>query len=155
MTILAAVILAAAATAPAEEKAPERNVPPAARVRELLEVTGAAQTSLMVTDHLLASFKQLMPQVPPEVWTEARLLFDAEEMLALVVPVYQKHLSAEDVEAGIAFWKTEAGRRFKTAQPSILSESMAIGEAWGRKMAKDLLDRLKERGFTPPGAPQG
>ena len=146
MMILEIVV---AATLAGSAPAPARNVPSAERVRELLTVTGAAESSRIVIDQMMQSFHKMFPQVPDKLWNEMADVLQTEDLLDLTVPVYQEHLSAEDLELAIAFWKSEAGQRFREAQPAILSESMQLGQAWGQKKAQEVLGRLKERGYVP------
>jgi hypothetical protein len=47
-----------------------------------------------------------------------------EELINAVVPIYQKHLSHSDIQAIIAFYNTDAGKRYLKEQPAMQAESM-------------------------------
>jgi hypothetical protein len=50
-------------------------------------------------------------------------LFSFEAISDALIPAYQKNLSAADVEAGIDFYTSEAGKRLLTKLPTIIHEA--------------------------------
>jgi hypothetical protein len=54
-------------------------------------------------------------------------LFDFEGISETLVPVYQKNLSAADVQAGIDFYSSESGKRLLEKVPVIIRESNESG----------------------------
>jgi hypothetical protein len=67
-----------------------------------------------------------------------------ESLVDMLVPVYMRHFSEEDLDAAIAFHESPAGRRFIAAQPLVLQESMQLGEQWGLHLAEKTLRALAE-----------
>ena len=64
----------------------------------------------------------------------------------MMVPVYQKHLTAEEVDELIRFFSTPVGRSFIKKQPGIMTDSMKIGADWGERIAERVLEKLESEG---------
>lgn len=120
-------------------KAKERDI------RKLMQMTGAANMGLQVADSMIAQFKKGMPQIPDEFWTEFRNEINANELTNLVVPIYAKHFSHDDIKQLIAFYKTPIGKKLIALQPQIMQESMAAGQKWGTKIGQRAIKKLRER----------
>lgn len=119
------------------------GAPPASaeRVKELLVAAGVARQGELIMDQLLRALRTSQPGIPAEFWDEMKQAIGSGEFVELLVPLYQKHLSAPDVEAAIAYWTSEPGRRFAAAQPEIMAESEKAGREW----ALVLLERMKTK----------
>lgn len=100
-------------------------------VKELLAVTGAGDMAVNMMEQMIPSMKRMMPNAPEEFWIELSKQIDGKELEELVVPVYQKYLTQEDVDAQLRFLKSDAGQKMVQAQPLIVQESMMIGQQWG------------------------
>jgi hypothetical protein len=114
------------------------------KVRRLMVLTGAEDTGKQMLDMMSRHFER-MPNVPPGFMRTFREVAAEESMVDLLVPVYMKHFSEEDLDAAIAFHESPAGKRFIAAQPLVLQESMRIGEQWGAHLAEKTLRALVEQ----------
>ena len=56
------------------------------------------------------------------------------ELIDLMTPVYQKHISLDDLRAINAFYQTEAGKRIGAAVVGITADSMPVGQQWAMKL---------------------
>lgn len=112
-------------------------------IRKLLAITGSAQLGTQVMGQLMGTMKQSMPNVPDKFWSDFQKEVRADELIDLIVPVYDKNLSQDDVRALIKFYETPTGKRFVAALPIITQQSMAVGQEWGRGIAQRVVDRLK------------
>jgi len=70
-----------------------------------------------------------------------------DDLVAMLVPVYQKHMTIEDLRGLVEFYETPLGKKFITSTPAIMEESMQVGQAWGMKLGQELSKRLEERGY--------
>ena len=111
-------------------------------VRKLLILTGTDKISMQIMVNMFAKFKELLPQVPEEFWQEALKEFNADELIDLIIPVYAKHFSHDDIKEMIAFYESPLGKKITAALPSITQESMKLGELWGRDIAEKVKQRL-------------
>ena len=115
-------------------------------IRAFLRLTGAARRGIASMDRMIQSYRAVMPQVPEQFWVEFRRDLDEEAMIELLVPIYAKHLSHEDVRALIEFYRSEAGQRFLQALPDIQRESRQAGQRLGATLAERLERRLRSEG---------
>ena len=114
-----------------------------ADILKMLKLTGADKLGEQVLQQMIASLKPLAPNVPEEFWTQFHQEFDMNKMIDLLIPVYTKHLTHEDVQAAIAFYETPAGKNLIAAQPKIVADSMVIGQRWGQELAQKIMARLQ------------
>jgi uncharacterized protein len=120
----------------------------ATAVRQLLVATGTRQNLDMMMDQMMVLYEKRFPSVPTEFWTEFRKQMNDDEMIALVVPIYAKYLSIDDVRAATAFYESPAGKRVVAALPQIMKESMQVGAAWGEAAGRRIMDQLKQKGYV-------
>jgi uncharacterized protein len=116
-------------------------------IRKLLEATGTTKTMPQMMDQMIAEFRKALPNVPPQFWEDFRKEVNVDELIGLIVPVYDKHLSLEDVKAANAFFATPAGKRFAEKLPVMSSESFEVGRQWGEAKGRLVAERLKEKGL--------
>jgi uncharacterized protein len=130
-TLLVAAPLAAATK---EEKA-----------RKPLDVMNAGAMGVQMVDQMLGSMKQNLPTASPEFFDGFRKQVNAAEFVDLLVPIYAKHLSEEEMDALTAFFSSPVGKSFLAKQPAIMTDSMAAGSAWGEKIAAKVVEELMKK----------
>jgi hypothetical protein len=155
--ILRLLVLALALQSGFAESAPAQ-APTRDDIRKLLLLTGADKIALQVVEQMVASFKTTAPNVSQGFWDQFIAEVDPKDFIEMAVPAYEQHLSAADVAAAIAYYQTEGGRHFVAAQPLIMKDTMAAGEAWGAALGAKIAKRLQEQQAAapavPPAAPQ-
>ncbi|HEV3410924.1 MAG TPA: DUF2059 domain-containing protein, partial [Puia sp.] len=53
----------------------------------------------------------------------------------------------EDIIALTAFYKTPIGQKVIKTMPLIVTESMQLGQEWGKQLSDKIIQRLKEKGY--------
>lgn len=119
-------------------------------VRELMAVMGSGNLGVQTMQTMVPTLKRLVPQAPEAFWIEFMKEVSPDELVNLIVPLYQKHLTEEDVQATIAFYKSPAGTRLVQALPVIMQESIPIGQKWGRAMALRAIEAAQAAKTKPP-----
>lgn len=120
-------------------------------IRRLLEVTGAANIGQQMMDAMVVAEKQSHPDVDPKILDRLRAKLDVNDMLEMVVAIYDRHFSTEDLQATLDFYQSPAGQRVLKELPPVMKESMAVGQAWGRQKAMELMKELeREQQQAPP-----
>jgi len=143
-----ALVLALLGTLSLRAEAPATDDPgKRADIKKLLELTGTRQLALQAIDQMIGQFKKTMPQVPAEFWKDAaaEMRMQIDELLDLQLPVYEKHLSHEDIKGLIKFYESPVGKKFVKAQPAIQMECMQAGQKWGQKIGQKIGKKLQER----------
>lgn len=119
-------------------------------LKKMMDVSGATGSYKVVIVQTFKMLKEQKSQVPEDVWTHFEKSFletSQEELVEMLVPIYQKHISLPDLKAIIAFYQSPAGKRFSEKTPVIIQESMQLGQQWGMKLAQEFDKKLKEKGY--------
>ena len=58
-------------------------------------------------------------------------------LLEMLMPVYDKYYTNEDLEGLIAFYGTPLGQKMLKNSPDVMRESQSIGFQWGSKIGQD------------------
>lgn len=125
------------------------------KVRRLMAATGAEASGRMMLDMMTQHF-QRMSTLPPGFMEKFREVAEEESMVDMLVPVYMKHFTEEDLDAALAFHESPAGKRFLAAQPLVMQEAKEVGEQWGVRLAEKTLQALKEEARqTQPARHEG
>ena len=116
----------------------------------MFEVSGTENVYKSVITQVFGMFKQQYSQVDPTVWEELEAEFmqtSMDEIVEMLVPVYEKHLSQDDLQTVIDFYMTDTGKKFAEKTPLITQESMQIGQAWGQKIGEEFVKKMEEKGY--------
>ena len=117
---------------------------------EMFQVSGSEETFKVAINQILAAYKGQYPQVSAEIWTEMEAEFQKASMNELVVmlaPAYQKHLTQKDLQELIKFYKTPIGTKFAKKTPLLTREAMQVGQQWGMKIGQDFAAKMKAKGY--------
>lgn len=101
-------------------------------VTRLMEVTDLRTA-------LDCSINGMVAALPQEIRSDVRGAIDTGELLKRLMPVYERHLDRETLEALLAFYETEAGKQWLRAQGPIMEDSMAISKIY----TQECVQRLK------------
>lgn len=115
------------------------------KIIELLELTGSGNLGEQYAKQLLATFKKTYDQVDEEIWNSIEKEIHGEDLIKLVVPIYNKYYTMEDLDQIIAFYQSPVGVKMVASMPQIMSESMAAGQEWGKEIAQKILEKLEDK----------
>ncbi|MGK5092721.1 DUF2059 domain-containing protein [Deltaproteobacteria bacterium TL4] len=127
------------------------KMPPSkqADIELLMKITGATRLGNQVVDQVLSQLEEMLPKVPKTFWKEARLEAAPEKLISLIVPVYDKHLTHEEIKGLIQFYTSPLGQKFVSVVPKISDESIAMSQEWGGKLTLELAKKLEQAGYHP------
>jgi hypothetical protein len=85
---------------------------------------------------------------------------DLSGMLDDMVPVYERHLTKQDVSAMLAFYESPTGQKMLREQPAMMAEAMQAMRPRMEKMMGDITDEAEkmakeEQKATPPATSDG
>lgn len=115
------------------------------KIKSLMTLTGSGNLGVSMIDTMIESFKKTMPEVPNEFWIEFRKEVNAEEIVNLMIPIYDKYFTEKEVDELIAFYNTPIGKKMISTLPTIMKESMEVGKIWGQELGKKVYNRLKDQ----------
>lgn len=146
MIIAIALCVASASIAVSQDDVESRLTQVA---RELLEVTGAGELGIRMMSQMIDAKRQGMPNVPDEFWQDFMAGVNPDDLNRLVVPIYARHFTVEEMKTMIAFYKTPVGQKLVSKLPVITQESMMVGRRWGMELGTRIAQRLKDSGLVP------
>lgn len=116
-------------------------------LKKLFEVNGTNQTYQSAIKQMIIMYKQQNQDVSAEVWDEFEnefLKISLDDLSGMLVPVYSKYLTLDDLKVMIAFYETPVGKKYAANAPVIMQESMQVGALWGAKIGEDFAKRIQE-----------
>ena len=113
-------------------------------VRQLLNNSNSGEMGMQMIDQMLPMMKQIVPDAPEQFWQDFRAEVNADEMIEMVIPIYQKYLTEEDIQAINAFYNTPEGQKLIRVQPYIMQESMQAGQQWGEELSNRVIKKYQE-----------
>ncbi len=119
-------------------------------IKALMHASGSGSLGDQMLKRMIPSLKKMVPQAPESSWAETISEIDTDEVEKKIMPIYQKYLTEEDVQAINAFYNTPAGKKIIQVQPRIMQESYAVGQKWGQKTAKQILLKYQEQSKSKP-----
>jgi uncharacterized protein len=98
------------------------------------------------------SFKTEVPNATPDQLKKVDVIsdevfrdFPLQEMIDAIIPIYQKHLTRQDLQGIIAFYSSPAGQKLQKEQPAMMAEGMQAGQQIMLKRIPDINARIHER----------
>jgi hypothetical protein len=98
-----------------------------AKVHDLLVLTKTNETTQMYIDNVLATLEQ---QGSTSLLKAFRKDFTVEAMTEMIVDIYAKHFTAEEIDEIAAFYDSPFGQKYIALRPVITQETIAASQAW-------------------------
>jgi len=119
-------------------------------LKKMIQVSGSEVAYKGIVNQMITMFKQQQSNVPAEFWNEfsAEMNRDAVgQLVEMLTPIYQKHLTESDIQSVISFYETPVGRKFAEKTPLITQESMQAGQEWGKQIGERVMEKLRTKGY--------
>ncbi len=113
-------------------------------IRKLLEVTGSGKLGMQVLQQFVQQFKTAFPNAPEKYWNTFVKKAHPNELIDLIVPIYDQYFTTHEIQALIKFYQTPIGKKFVSLLPKITQASMQAGQEWGRKLGRMAMEDLKK-----------
>ena len=142
------LVLVIACTASASVNAQSKSYP--TTVKKYLEASGSLSAFKSAITSMMGSFKNMNSSVPDEVWKEMEKEFlstSIDDLVGLLAPVYEKHMTEADLHEVIKFYNSPVGKKLAEKTPAIMEGSMEAGQAWGQSVGEKVMSKLKEKGY--------
>ena len=136
----ASLLLAASAVSAAP------SPPSEAQVRQLMEVFGVGRMLGQMNSQMAGMMQQQLPCVPASYWQNFIDANGTRELTERMVPIYQRHFSAADIDGLLKFYRSPLGQKVITQMPSTMAEGMQVGQQWGKQRAQTMLGDLQKQG---------
>jgi len=120
--------------------------PSEAQVRQLMDVFGVDGRLWHMNSQMAAMMQQQLPCVPSDYWQGFIDAKGVQELTERMVPIYQRHFSAADIQGLLKFYRSPLGKKVITEMPATMAEGMQLGQEWGRQRAQAMLAELQKSG---------
>lgn len=171
---IALIVSAAISSAPAQQadqtlsaghtappKSTERATPadPAptpehiAKARHLILATGISRSFQIIIPEFMDQIGNTLTQSRPDlvqdmgtVLTTLRPEFEkqSDEMIDQSARIYAGLLAEKDIDAILAFFDSDAGKKYVAAQPLFLNQLVSGMQAWQQKVSINMMSRVRE-----------
>lgn len=119
-------------------------------LQTMFKVSGSEEIYQTAISQMFTMFKEQYSSVKEETWVSLEAEFkntSINDLIELLTPTYQKHLTLEEIKGLIEFYETPVGKKYAQKSPLIMQESMQIGQQWGMKIGEEFAKKMKDKGY--------
>ncbi len=124
----------APAPAPAAEAREDAPSDRERKIRHLLEIQGIRHVRRLVIERMTEGMKASVKGMPKGYAERFLRLMEESDFESRMVAILERHLNNETLDAAIAFYDSEEGRKMVRALPEIMKENMDEGLRLGREL---------------------
>ncbi len=121
-------------------------------IRRLLQVTGAGGLALQIMSSMETNARPMLENSLPPGEYRSKLIdlfletfrskATPEALITLIVPVYDRHFSDDEIKQLTTFYETPIGKKAVAALPEVVAESQQSGKAWGEKLGRESMTEV-------------
>ena len=112
---------------------PDAHVQKLADIRRMLVLSGGDKAADQILDIMVANFKNSAPG-SEDYMVELKKELGGSKMIDMMVEIYDKYLSTEDVKGIIQFYESPAGKKMIESAPRIVEDSIAQASEISRRV---------------------
>ena len=140
--------------------APPANAPSRESVLRMLDTLHVKRTMNIMFDGMTQSMKQgarqgFLKEKPDATDEQLKMVdslfddsfkdFNIDDLIELIVVVYQRHFSQADVDGLTAFYQGPIGQKYLAEQPAMMQETMKASQDYATKQMGPGLERMQEK----------
>jgi hypothetical protein len=118
-----------------------------ADIRKLVSMTGEGELGVQIISQMIDSYRTTMPDVPSKFWDNFMREVNSQELVELIVPIYDRHFTHQEIKELIAFYQSPLGVKLIQKMPAITQESFQAGQQWGQKLGERVMEKLQREGY--------
>nr|WP_063571083.1 DUF2059 domain-containing protein [Luteibacter rhizovicinus] len=120
------------------------------QVRQLMDAVGMGRMLSQMNSQMAGVMQSALPCVPASYWQGFVDANATNQLIGRMVPVYQKHFTAEDIDGLLKFYRSPLGQKVITQMPATMAEGMQIGKQWGQERGQQMVSQLQSQGTLNP-----
>jgi len=113
----------------------------------LFDVSGSNELYRTTIKQLLTALREQHPDISEEKWAAIEKNFtepSLNELTNMLVPVYKKYFTIDDLKEIIKFYNSPAGRKFSQNLLPLTQDMLVVGNEWGRKIGQKFAERIDD-----------
>lgn len=114
-------------------------------LKRMFDASGTAEVFEVAVTSMIESQKIQYSEIPDEFWSEFEREMTQNSMNDLIeklIPVYEKHLTAQDLETITNFYRSPVGQKLAEKTPLITQEAMQVGQVWGMEIGTKIVEKI-------------
>jgi hypothetical protein len=135
LALAASMGSAVAATQPSEEQ-----------VRQLMDVVGVGKMLSQMNTQAVSVMQQSLPCIPASYWQGYMDANGTQQFIGRLVPIYQRHFTADEIEGMLKFYRSPLGQKVITEMPTTMGEANQAGLQWSKERSDQMIAELKQKG---------
>ena len=116
------------------------------QVRQLMDAIGLGKSLSQMNTQVAISMKQSLPCVSANYWQDYIDDDSSKDFVGRLVPIYQKHFTADEVEGMVKFYSSPLGQKVLTEMPLALAEANQAGQQWSHDHTQQMIAKLEQAG---------
>jgi hypothetical protein len=136
-----------AQTVPPAQTSPADQASKRVEIRKLIELTGAANISADALRQIIEPLKAGFPGVPEEFWNTFAKEVRSDELIDLVIPIYDKYYTRDEIHDLTLFYQSPVGQKTIKVLPKLSADAIEAGQEWGKMVADRAMRKLKDKGY--------
>jgi hypothetical protein len=116
------------------------------QVRQLMEAVGVGKMLAQMNAQAVTNLQQSMPCVQADFWQNYMDANQTQLFIGRLVPVYQRHFTADEMEGLLKFYRSPLGQKVITEMPNTMAEANQAGQQWSHERSEQMISELKQMG---------
>ena len=154
LIILSVIACVLAAPAAADNIAPAKR----ADIEKLMRITGPPDVTKQMSNFFILQLSQAIKASRPDLPARTYQILSEEinrvieeqmtskgGFLDMVIPIYARHFSHEEIRGLLKFYQTELGKKTIETWPLILQESMNLAQDWSKSLGPLIKNKVNQR----------
>jgi hypothetical protein len=154
LTLLTIVACVLAAPAGADNIVPAKR----ADIEKLMRITGPPDVTKQISNFFVRQMSQAIKASRPDLPARAYQILGEEinrvieeqmtakgGFLDMVIPIYAKHFSHEDIKGLLKFYQSDLGKKTIKVEPLILQEKLALAQDWSKSLEPIIKNKINQR----------
>ena len=124
-----------------------------AKARRLILATGISRSFQIIIPEFMDQIGNTLTQARPDLVHDMIVVLDqlrpefekqSDEMIDLSARIYATLLNEKDLEAILAFYDSDAGKKYVAAQSLYINQLIPGSQAWQQKIAINMMARVRQ-----------
>jgi hypothetical protein len=120
-------------------------------IRKMLALTGSGKLGVQVMQNMMNTYRSTYTNVDPSFWDDFMKEVQPDDLVNLVIPVYDRNFTAEEIDGMVAFYSSPVGQKVLAKMPAVMQQSMQVGQTWGAELGKKVIQKLQQKGYIKEG----
>ena len=124
-----------------------------AKARRLILATGISRSFQIIIPEFMDQIGNSLTQARPDLVGDMNIVLiqlkpeferQSDEMIDQSARIYATLLSEKDIDAVLAFFDSDAGKKYVGAQPMFLNQLVSGMQAWQQKISINMMARVRQ-----------